>query len=31
MHEDINHCYAQIEEKLAPSLRRVPMVVVSYE
>lgn len=31
MHADINHCYAQIEEMLDPSLRQVPMVVGGHE
>ena len=31
MHADINHCYAQIEEMLDPSLRNVPMVVGGHE
>ena len=31
MHADINHCYAQIEEMLNPSLRYIPMVVGGHE
>ncbi|MBR2802370.1 MAG: DNA polymerase IV [Erysipelotrichaceae bacterium] len=27
VHADLNHCYAQIEEMMAPSLREVPMAV----
>lgn len=30
-HIDINHCYAQIEEMLYPSLRDVPMAVGGHE